>query len=482
MKRLSAICAAAVTALAAVPTAQADPQGLTRVISDSFSNPSSQHASAVEPDTFAAGNTLVVASQVGRFFDGGGSGIGYATTTDGGTSWTHGVLPEITSHQSASSPFERVTDPSVAYDAKHDVWMVSSIPLRPRIVGPRVFVSRSTDGGASFGDPVTVARKTPHGKQDFDKNWTACDDHPASPFYGHCYTAFDDFGNVDRLKVSTSTDGGRTWGPTRGVHHGIGLGVQPVVQRDGDVVVPTTNGVGNQMIAFRSVDGGEHWKRPVKVADIHLHHPAGNLRSGDGLPSVDTDARGKVYVTWEDCRFRAGCSGNDIVISSSTNGRTWSAPVRIPIGTVTDGSDNFIPGLGIKPGTSGSSAKLGLTYYSYRNAACGTSCKLEVGYVQSDDGGASWTAPVRLVRPFGVDEIANTSQGRMVGDYISTSWLGSKAFGAFAVGQPSTSGKPFDEGIFVPAGGLNVRGATRTSAPAEAAVASGGERSAKARR
>src|SRR2546427_12040390 len=54
---------------------------------DPYTNPTSQHQTEVEPDTFAFGNTVVSAFQVGRFFDGGASNIGFATSTDGGNSF-----------------------------------------------------------------------------------------------------------------------------------------------------------------------------------------------------------------------------------------------------------------------------------------------------------------------------------------------------------------------------------------------------------
>src|SRR5438874_9137665 len=125
---------------------------LTKVSSDPFTNSTSQHATEVEPDTFAFRSTVVAAYQVGRFFDGGGSDIGYARSTDGGARWdTSSFLPGLTFNAGPfgdpSSPFERVSDPSVAYDAKHDVWMVSSIPIRPNVTVPNVYVNRSTDGG-----------------------------------------------------------------------------------------------------------------------------------------------------------------------------------------------------------------------------------------------------------------------------------------------------------------------------------------------
>src|SRR5690349_23323337 len=102
---LLAVAVAAAT-LAAAPAARANVP-LTRVSADPFNNPTSQHATEVEPDTFANGATVVAAFQVGRFFNGGATDIGFARSGDGGTSWTAGFLPGMTFSSGAASPFER---------------------------------------------------------------------------------------------------------------------------------------------------------------------------------------------------------------------------------------------------------------------------------------------------------------------------------------------------------------------------------------
>src|SRR3954449_8294399 len=86
---------------------------LTRVSSDPFTNATSQHRTEVEPDTFAFGQTIVSTFQVGRFFDGGASNIGFATSTNGGASWTHGYLPGIT--VAAGGAARQASDASVAF-------------------------------------------------------------------------------------------------------------------------------------------------------------------------------------------------------------------------------------------------------------------------------------------------------------------------------------------------------------------------------
>src|SRR5919201_306690 len=138
-----------------------------KIGTDPFTNSTSQHKTVVEPDSFFFGSTGVAAAQSGRFFDGGSSGIVFARSVDNGVSYSTGTLPGITVFQGGT--FARVTDPSVAHDRKHGVWMVSTIGLNANpVVGAAVLVSRSTNGGLTWGNPVTVRAAT--GTEDFDKN------------------------------------------------------------------------------------------------------------------------------------------------------------------------------------------------------------------------------------------------------------------------------------------------------------------------
>ena len=451
---------------------------LTPVSTDPFTNATSQHATEVEPDTFAFGSTVLATYQVGRFFNGGASDIGFARSTDGGVTWdTSSFLPGLTFNAGPfadpSSPYERVSDPSVAYDAKHDTWMISSIPLLPgSLVVPTIFVSRSTDGGATFGTPVQIP--PPAKKVNLDKNWTVCDNHAGSPFYGNCYTEFDNFGEGDLEYMSTSSNGGLTWSaPVSPAGNPKGLGGQPVVQPNGTVIVPFESLKGT-IAAFRSTDGGATWSKEVPVSKIRFHPNSGGLRTSP-LPTAEIDAAGKAYVAWEDCRFEPKCTANDIVFSTSTDGLTWSAVNRIPIDAVGSGVDHFIPGLAVDPATS-RSGHLALTYYSYPNAACTpATCQLNVGFASSPNGGATWSRSTQLAGPMSLADIAATSQGPMVGDYISTSFnsTGSAAT-VFAIGNPHTA-PVFDEGMWAPSTPLPVATAATATLPATSAGAASGQ-------
>ena len=428
---------------------------LIKVSTDPFTDTDAQHATEVEPDTYAFGTTIVAAHQTGRVYGGGSSDVGWETSTDSGATWRNGFLPGVTVN-SGGGTYAQVSDASVAYDAKHAVWLISSLPIDSAGNVPGVLVSRSTDGGLTWGNPLHSAG---FDGADYDKNWIVCDNTSTSPHYGNCYTEVDITSSGNSEVMSTSTDGGLTWGAN--VHPAgspSGLGGQPVVQPNGNVIVPfSTN--GSSIESFMSTNGGTSWSSAVTVATVSAHGVNGGLRDGEGLPSAEIDASGKVYVAWQDCRFRSGCPANDIVMSTSTNGTSWSAVTRVPIDATTSGADHFIPGLGVDRTTSGSTAKLGLYYYFYPNANCTTSsCQMSVGYISSADGGSTWSAAQTVAGPMTMAQIANTSQGYMVGDYISCSVVNGKGVALFAVGKTPTNGQAFDEGMYTVGGGLAMRG------------------------
>ena len=413
---------------------------LTQVSSDPYTNTTSFHATEVEPDTFSSGSTIVSTFQSGRFQDGGASNIGWATSGDGGASWTHGFLPGTTAFATPAGPYARDTDPSVAFDARHGVWLINSLPLNPSpgggVSGVAVIVNRSTNGGTVWSGPIVVAAAG--GGNDFDKNWIACDNTSGSAFFGSCYVQWDDFGHSNQLHMAFSRDGGQTWTESSVPRRSSVIGGQPLVQPNGTVVVPIANGVETTMESFVSTNGGVSYSGPFTISNITSHAAAGGLRTS-ALPSAEIDGAGTVYVVWQDCRFIARCTANDIVLSKSSDGVSWSAVTRVPIDSTTSGVDHFIPGLAVDVSTSGAGAHLGLTYYFYPNTACTAStCQLDVGFISSADGGSVWSAPTQLAGPMSLASLPNTSQGPMVGDYISTSFVttstGNLSLPVFAVG------------------------------------------------
>ena len=426
---------------------------VTRVSTDPYTDAQAQHRSEVEPDTFSFGSTIVSAFQVGRVSGGGASNIGWATSTDGGVTWTNGFLPGITTN--GGGTYLQASDASVAFDAQDNVWLISTLGINGNQVD--VLTSRSTNGGTTWSNPIVTATGS------LDKNWIVCDNTTTSPFFGNCYTQYD-ITSGNQIRMKTSTNGGLTWGAALASSSGAtGLGGQPVVRPNGTVLVPYRATNAAQIRSFRSIDGGASWRATVLVSSVSHHTVAGGLRESP-LPSAEIDSAGTAYVAWADCRFRSGCTRNDIIISESTSETTWAAPYRVPIDATSSTVEHFVPGLGVDKSSSGGTARLGVTYYFYPNSSCtAATCQLNVGFISSINGGTSWSAATQLAGPMTLSWLPNTSQGRMFGDYISTSVRNSaNAYPIIAVAN-APSGSTLDLAMYVPAGGLAISGGARAA-------------------
>src|SRR5438128_7678195 len=132
MRRVGSAFALATGAFVALAsTALASTVPLQQISSDPFTNTTSLHKTQEEPDTFAFGSTIVSTFQVGRFRNGGASDIGFATSQNGGRSFTSGFLPGTTPFSTPAGIYARTSDASVAFDARDGVWLISFLGLFP---------------------------------------------------------------------------------------------------------------------------------------------------------------------------------------------------------------------------------------------------------------------------------------------------------------------------------------------------------------
>ena len=389
-----------------------------RIHRDRHTNPESQHETEVEPDSLTVGATTVALFQVGRNRGGGGASIGFSTTKNGGLSWREGLLPGLTAGTRPAGTSARASDPVLAYDAAHGVWLANALALAPGTT--RLTIHRSADG-LTWSGPVEAA-VAQGGDLAYDKNWLTCDNGARSPFRGRCYLAYTLLGRSDSVAVQRSDDGGRTWSPA--VTQQIPVtGVIPVVQADGRLVLTFWSGRSG-MVSLTSSDGGVTFSGPFGISSLATR----NARPFRAPPLIaaDLERSGDVLTTWQDCRFRSSCTGNDVVISRSSDGQTWSAPVRI-----TSGRNVVLPTIGVEPGTG----RLAIAYYVIQRNG------IDAELVISQDG-RRWSAPQRLnARRMPLEWMPQTTLGRMLADYIGVSWVRGRPLVVLALASPPRGDK-----------------------------------------
>ena len=393
-----------------------------RISQDTLRTPGGQHESEVEPSTFTFGGTTVATFQVGRHFEGAADAIGFAVSSDDGRTWRSGLVPALTAANAPPGASERASDPSVTYDAVHRVWLLTTLGVSREAT--RLTVSRSQNG-RSWNAPVIAAEAAPAGGSTdeegiaFDKEWIVCDNQPASPFAGRCYLVYSDVAHGDVVAVRTSTDGGLTWSAQVQVSQTDGVGAIPVVQPSGRLVLVYL-AQSRRIDAAASADGGTTFTTPVTVAPVSVH-PETGLRFFP-LPSADVDPSGRVWATWHDCRFSAGCTSNSAVVATSADGETWSAP-----SAATSGRDAVLPAIGI----DAASGHAAIAYYVVRRTG------VDFELVESRAGGSGWGPPRRLTtRAMAVTWLPRTSSGRMLADYVSVRWVSGRPLVVWALASP----------------------------------------------
>ena len=252
-RRTALVCALALigsgvlpvaTSSAAAPAASVVHVGQI-IEQDVAPQPGSEPDTVVEPDVAVSPvdpRIAVAVSHDGRYPDGGAVGISYAWTHDGGRTWHHQPVPQLTSSTGGPAVWVRASDPVVAFGPSGDVYI--STLLIAQTCPSAVAVSRSTDGGRTFARPVLAHYSGQCAVSD-DKNTLVVDTSATSPHRGRIYqfwTPFltDPFGNPDgspQAMVYSDTQG-RTWSQPIAVSapHANTQNSTAMVQPDGTVV------------------------------------------------------------------------------------------------------------------------------------------------------------------------------------------------------------------------------------------------------
>ena len=341
----------------------------------------------------------------------------FYTTFDGGRTWRTGNM-------SVEGPGRIGSDPVSTFDVRTGTVLHASLNFTLNQAGTEacdgdLVVSRSKDGGRTWGRPVVVGGGVGCDLSELqlfnDKEWMVTDNNPHSPFYGRTYLTWTQFksrrGNYvsSPIVAAYSDNGGRTWSRPReisGANDAIctfqtaGPAGRcdedqfsvPTVRPDGSVYVAFENGQNtalwesdqefdSQYLVVRSRDGGRTWSPPrfvVGLEDGTDDYPlnvddrqtlTGQQFRVNSAGNIDADPKtGKLYLVFSD--NRAGrhdvahpVTNVNVYMMTSTDGTTWRGPFAVS----TAASDQWFPWVDVNPVTG----QVGVLYHdrSYGNPA-----------------------------------------------------------------------------------------------------------------
>jgi hypothetical protein len=395
--------------------------------------------------------------QQDRWDNGGAHGLVAAVSHDGGATWSHTWAHfSLCSGGNAANggDYDRASDPWVTFSPNGHAYQIAlSFNADDPING--VLVSKSTNGGDTWSEPITLIRDTSPFNFDDKESITAdpTDSHYVYAIWDRSrhpggspdLNAFHSYAFRGDIFFSRTTDGGATWEPARDILAGNAnlwtIGHQIVVQPNGTLidifnlsrgsgVQPSTN--QNVQAVIRSTNHGATWSNPITIAkdyDVIVRDPdtGDAVRAGTFLPDIATDpVDGTLYAVWADGRFSGGAY-TDVVLSRSTDGGfNWSEPIKVS--QTPSGISSFTPSVHVTPNHA-----VAVTYYDFRNNTSDpNTLPTDYWIAYSTDHGLTWGGEQRIT-PASFDmRTAPDAGGFFVGDYEGLSSIGN-AFVPFFV-------------------------------------------------
>jgi hypothetical protein len=407
--------------------------------------------------------------QQDRWSNGGAHGLVAAVSNNGGQTWPVHSFAHF-STCSGGTPanggdFDRASDPWVTFSPNGHAYFMSlsaSADLRTSAM----LVAKSTDGGQTWSEPITLIRET----SDFhfnDKNSITADptnsnfvyavwDRSRKPGENMSFNALHSFAFRGDIFFSRTTNGGNSWEAARPIFSPqanlFTIGNQIAVQPNGTLVdiFNLVRGSGvqpspNQMFqaVVRSSDQGEHWSSPITIStsqpvDVRDPDTGQNVRAGEGLPDIAVDrSNGKLYAVWDDGRFNGGAFDSVAFSQSTDGGLTWSTPIQVnktPTNLPTGSQQAFTPSVHVADGGT-----IGVTYYDFRNNTPASGLPTDAWLVHchgSCTNAANWSE-THLAGSFDMEK-APVARGFFVGDYEGLASISNEFRAFFGQAGPVT--------------------------------------------
>jgi hypothetical protein len=206
-----------------------------------------------------------------------------------------------------------------------------------------MLVSKSTDGGLTWRDPVTLIRDA-NLKRFNDKNTITADPNDSRFVYA-VWDRLAKIGTVIRgpTVFTRTTNGGASWEEARVIFNpgdfAQTVGNQIAVRPQGDLInistlIRNVSRPGAPLLdvtVMRSGDNGQTWSGPIRFAKMvnpGVVDPddGDSVRTSDIIPDIAVDpSSGQLYAVWQDKRFDDGRHDGVALSTSTDGGLTWSS-------------------------------------------------------------------------------------------------------------------------------------------------------------
>lgn len=385
-------------------------------------------------------SNLIGVWQQDRWSDGGAHGLVAAYSLDSGKTWKEQPLALSIcggGNGSNGADYARASDPWVSFSPDGAAYIISiSFTGDTLAAGSSgsVLVTRSADGGATWGAPTALIVD---GASAFnDKESITADPNDSH----YAYAVWDRLDTADRgpTYFSRTIDGGSTWETARAIYDPgtdnqtignevIGLTDGSIVDLFEEIDGTSGNSAAGIVRVIRSTDHGATWSAPITVADnlsvgTSVPFTGAAVRAGSGLPQGTAAPGGGVVVVWQDGRFSNGGHDGIAFSRSSDGGQTWSSPVEV---NSVSSAPAFTPSVAVlKDGT------VGVTYFDFRNDTVDDGTAPTDYWFTSSSDGVHWSEQ-HISGPFDLD-LAPDAEGLFLGDYEALGVIG-QAFVPFFV-------------------------------------------------
>ena len=365
-------------------------------------------------------NPNLILGSANIFWGGSYFSCGGYISTNSGANWFGGD----TTQQSSG-------DPGPIID-KNNVFIISNITA-----SYSMGATYSTNYGTTWQPVVTF----PGATTSADKNLSGTNYAAASPYYGHSYTVYTEFGGTytNRIVFSRTTNSGVSWSsivpisptPASGHHH---QGCDVTAGPEGNVYSVwancTTNGQNSteDSLGFaKSTDGGITWTAKNNAADMNGIRASSfgpwGIRVA-GFPRLDVDRsggprNGTIYVVAPEKNFVGGDAADIFMWKSSDQGTTWSAPIRVNQ-DAANGKLQYHAAVNVD-----ANGGVNVVYHDCRNSNNNDSVETYVN--RSVDGGTTWTEIKVSDAKFKPAYISGLATGYQ-GDYIGITSGNNKIF------------------------------------------------------